>query len=105
MKQLSGNPYPYYKCSFLNNQKHVVAMTTCRTGTHLIDDVIIGAFRHRASSVVLHENSANTCRVVPPDELESINNLRYHLQVINVDLHDSVFLSDKILATAYPTED
>ena len=107
MERLSENSNNYCKCSFLNSKKHVVAMTTCRTGTHLVDDVIIGAFMHRASSVVIHEidNSKNTCRVVLPDELESISNLRYHLQVINVDLNDSGFLSDKILAAAYPAED
>ena len=104
MPPIFHNKTRHYKCSFLNRKSQVVARTTCRAGVHLLDDVIIGAFRHQASSVMLADNDAQSClacqAIIPPEEMELINNLRYHLKTIDVELQEDALLADKILATS-----
>lgn len=104
MPPIFHNKSRHYKCSFLNQKSQIVARTTCRAGVHLLDDVIIGAFRHQASSVMLADNDAQpglACQaIISPEEMELINNLRYHLKTIDVELQEDALLADKILATS-----
>lgn len=99
-----------YECLFLDPNSHIVGKTASRTENQLMDEVISGSFRHRASSVVLshhhplkahipHDNGGKSRHeAVTFEELKLISNLRYHLGTIGVELRDYTIITDQVIS-------
>jgi len=110
MTQFWNTDRHLYECLFLDPKGHVVGRTASRKETQLMDEVITGAFRHRASSVVLshhHPLKAYTSpsngkksshEVVTRGELALVNNLRYQLGIIGVELRDYTIIADQVIS-------
>ena len=105
-----NNDLHIYECLFLDPKGHVVGKTTTRTEEQLMNEVITGAFRHRAASVVLSHhhplkiypspgNGRQTSReTVTLGELNLYSNMRYQLGVIGVKLIDFTIVTDRVVS-------
>lgn len=67
-----------FECLYKNKSDHVIAKTVLRR-EQLVDDAIVGAFRHSAASVEIRND-----RLLP---YRLVNNLRYRLGLIGVKVN------------------
>ncbi len=93
-----------YECLFLDKKNNIVGKTASRNEDQFLDEVIEGAFRHSAFSVVLShkhpiELPINDNKLQQDDvtlgEIEFIGRLKYLLDTIQVRIYDHIIITDK----------